>query len=454
MERVILHCDCNSFYASVELLDYPALQNVPVAVCGDPKSRHGIILAKNEPAKQLGVKTAETIWQAKQKAPGLVTLPPHHDLYAKYSRRVNEIYGQYTDLVEPFGIDESWLDVTDSATVKGDGYSIAKEISNRMKSELGITVSIGVSFNKIFAKLNLIALAIAKKLKVDRFDFAKRMIREKVYECFDVPNNLIDLYKRMCKDFGVECKIDGNLYMEDAVLLCILRECVSEMAIKMDIRHIVIDEVQEYPILFIDFLLRNFGRAQFSMFGDKYQRTNPVGIDDLEQIVKLNAIWGDSKLYTLDNTYRSSEEIVEYSSKIIGSPRHNVFRYSNGQAVEEVLMGDDVCQVVSQVAMILEKIIGNKGTIGIIVGDDEFGQEFYNELSKICPHRVSFIKNAEDEACGQVQILPVILSKGLEFDTVIVIENGGLFNSELGTNLRYIACTRAINKLYVLKHKD
>lgn len=311
-----------------------------------------------------------------------------------------------------------------------------------------------VDGNKIFAKLNLIALAIAKKLKVDRFDFAKRMIREKVYECFDVPNNLIDLYKRMCKDFGVECKIDGNLYMEDAVLLCILRECVSEMAIKMDIRHIVIDEVQEYPILFIDFLLRNFGRAQFSMFGDKYQRTNPVGIDDLEQIVKLNAIWGDSKLYTLDNTYRSSEEIVEYSSKIIGSPRHNVFRYSNGQDVEEVLMGDDVCQVVSQVAMILEKIIGNKGTIGIIVGDDEFGQEFYNELSKICPHRVSFIKNAEDEACGQVQILPVILSKGLEFDTVIVIENGGLFNSELGTNLRYIACTRAINKLYVLKHKD
>ena len=153
-DRVILHCDLNCFYASVELLDYPALQNVPVAVCGDPKSRHGIILAKNEPAKQLGVKTAETIWQAKQKAPGLVTLPPHHDLYAKYSRRVNEIYGQYTDLVEPFGIDESWLDITGSMHLfGGDPKTVADMIRNRIREELGLTISVGVSFNKVFAKL-------------------------------------------------------------------------------------------------------------------------------------------------------------------------------------------------------------------------------------------------------------------------------------------------------------
>ena len=118
-DRIIFHCDLNCFFASVELLDKPALQNVPVAVCGDPASRHGIILAKNEPAKQMGVQTAETVWQAKQKCPHLVLLPPHHSLYADYSRRVNAIYGQYTDLVEPFGIDESWLDVTGSLHLFG-----------------------------------------------------------------------------------------------------------------------------------------------------------------------------------------------------------------------------------------------------------------------------------------------------------------------------------------------
>ncbi len=153
-DRVILHCDLNCFYASVELLDYPALRDVPVAVCGDPKSRHGIILAKNEAAKQLGVKTAETIWQAKQKAPHLITLPPHHKLYAQYSRRVNEIYGQYTDLVEPFGIDESWLDITGSMHLFGnDATAIADALRERIKRELGLTISVGVSFNKVFAKL-------------------------------------------------------------------------------------------------------------------------------------------------------------------------------------------------------------------------------------------------------------------------------------------------------------
>ncbi len=109
MDRVILHCDLNSFYASVELLDHPELKKLPVAVCGDPSSRHGIILAKNDPAKGFGVRTAETIWQARKKCPELILLPPHHRLYREYSRKVNAIYDEYTDLVEPFGIDESWL---------------------------------------------------------------------------------------------------------------------------------------------------------------------------------------------------------------------------------------------------------------------------------------------------------------------------------------------------------
>ncbi len=153
-ERVILHCDLNSFFASVELLDKPALRDVPVAVCGDPKSRHGIILAKNESAKKMGVKTAETLWQARKKCPALVLLPPHHRLYEEYSRRVNEIYDRFTDLVEPFGIDESWLDVTGSLHLfGGDGKALADRIRATIREETGLTVSVGVSFNKVFAKL-------------------------------------------------------------------------------------------------------------------------------------------------------------------------------------------------------------------------------------------------------------------------------------------------------------
>ena len=153
-ERVILHCDLNSFFASVELLDKPTLRDVPVAVCGDPKSRHGIILAKNEPAKKMGVKTAETLWQARKKCPALVLLPPHHRLYEEYSRRVNEIYDRFTDLVEPFGIDESWLDVTGSLHLfGGDGKALADRIRAAIREETGLTVSVGVSFNKVFAKL-------------------------------------------------------------------------------------------------------------------------------------------------------------------------------------------------------------------------------------------------------------------------------------------------------------
>lgn len=154
MSRVILHCDLNSFFASVELLSHPELKELPVAVCGDPASRKGIILAKNEAAKGYGVRTAETIWQARQKCPDLVLLPPHHDRYREYSHLINTIYGQYTDLVEPFGIDESWLDITGSMHLfGGDAAAIADELRRRVRGELGLTLSVGVSFNKVFAKL-------------------------------------------------------------------------------------------------------------------------------------------------------------------------------------------------------------------------------------------------------------------------------------------------------------
>ena len=153
-DRIILHCDLNCFYASVELLSHPDLRDVPTAVCGDPASRHGIILAKNEPAKRFGVRTAETIWQAKKKCPDLVLLPPHHDLYRQYSKKINAVYEQYTDLVEPFGIDESWLDITGTAHLfGGDPKAIADGIRDRVRRECGLTLSVGVSFNKVFAKL-------------------------------------------------------------------------------------------------------------------------------------------------------------------------------------------------------------------------------------------------------------------------------------------------------------
>ena len=153
MKRVILHCDCNNFFASVETVLNPAFKNVPMAVCGSEEDRHGIVLAKNELAKKYGIKTAETVHSAKRKCPNLVTCPPHHSLYEEYSKRVNEIYSRYTDMIEPFGIDESWLDVTASRKLFGSGEQIAEMIRREVKETLGITVSIGVSFNKIFAKL-------------------------------------------------------------------------------------------------------------------------------------------------------------------------------------------------------------------------------------------------------------------------------------------------------------
>lgn len=153
MSRTILHSDCNCFYASVELLHHPELRGKPVAVGGDPEARHGIVLTADYAAKRRGVKTGMALWQARQVCPDIIFLPPRMDLYLRFSRMAQEIYAEYTDKREPYGIDESWLDVTDSVSLKGDGYHIAQEISCRMKKELGITVSVGVSFNKIFAKL-------------------------------------------------------------------------------------------------------------------------------------------------------------------------------------------------------------------------------------------------------------------------------------------------------------
>ena len=153
MLRTILHSDMNSCYASIEAKLNPKLKNKAMAVCGDPKNRHGIILAKSQEAKIMGVKTGEAIWHAKIKCPNLILVPPHYEKYLEFSRKARKIYYSYTNRVEPFGLDECWLDVSESLKLFGSGEEIANEIRKRMKNELGITVSVGVSFNKVFAKL-------------------------------------------------------------------------------------------------------------------------------------------------------------------------------------------------------------------------------------------------------------------------------------------------------------
>ena len=153
LDRTILHCDLNNFYASVECVQNPTLWDKPMAVTGNPRTRHGIILAKNNVAKAKGVKTAQTIWEAKKLCPDLICLPPQFNLYQEYSRRVREIYLRFTDQVESFGPDECWLDVTHSLRLFGTGEQIADKLRALVREETGLTISVGVSFNKYFAKL-------------------------------------------------------------------------------------------------------------------------------------------------------------------------------------------------------------------------------------------------------------------------------------------------------------
>ncbi len=151
-DRVILHCDLNNFYATAACRQNPELKGLPLAVCGNPAHRHGIVLAKSEEAKKYGVKTGEVLWQAQQKCPGLVTVPPDFSQYTRLSKEIQELYRTFTDQVEPFGIDECWLDVTGSSHLFGSGRDIADRLRQLVKDH-DLTISVGVSFNKIFAKL-------------------------------------------------------------------------------------------------------------------------------------------------------------------------------------------------------------------------------------------------------------------------------------------------------------
>ncbi|RBP42846.1 DNA polymerase Y family protein [Garciella nitratireducens] len=186
MERVILHADMNNCYASIETKLNPKLKGVPIAVCGRREDRHGIVLAKSQEAKVLGVKTGEAIWEAKLKCPDLLIVPPNYDEYLKHSRWARDIYYDYSNQVEPYGIDECWLDVSGSIHLFGKGRDIAEEIRNRIKKELGITVSIGVSFNKIFAKLGSDMKKPDAVTEIAREDFKEKIWNLPVEELLGV----------------------------------------------------------------------------------------------------------------------------------------------------------------------------------------------------------------------------------------------------------------------------
>lgn len=228
-ERVILHIDMNNFYASVECLLNPSLKNYAVAVAGDPNKRTGIILAKNYLAKVYGVKTGDVIWEAKQKCPSLITVSPHYDKYQEYSEKAHKIYYSYTDLIEPFGIDECWLDVTNSLKLFNcTAVELAKRIQKQVFDELGLSVSIGVSWGKTLAKLGSDMkkpmglteinkdnhIDIIKKLKVEDMIMVGRHIAKKLHS-MNV-NTLYDLYllkpEFLRKHFGVV-----GVYLHNAV---------------------------------------------------------------------------------------------------------------------------------------------------------------------------------------------------------------------------------------------
>lgn len=220
MDKVIFHVDMNNFYASVECLLNPSLKNYAVAVAGNPVKRTGIILAKNYLAKVYGVKTGDVIWEAKKKCPTLICVAPHFDKYEEFSKRAHDIYYKYTDLIEPFGIDECWLDVTGSLKLFNcTPVELAQKIQNEVKNCLGLSVSIGVSFSKTLAKLGSDMkkpmgltvidrnnhLEILKKVKVEDMIMVGKHTAKKLHD-MNI-NTLFDLYNQtsefLTKKFGI-----------------------------------------------------------------------------------------------------------------------------------------------------------------------------------------------------------------------------------------------------------
>ena len=209
MKTDVLHCDANNFYASVEMAKDPSLRGKNLAVCGDPQKRHGIILAKSEGAKRLGVKTGQTIREAQERCPDLILIPPDFPSYVKYSKALFNLYTSYTDRVESFGLDECWLDVSGSHTLFGSSEHIAEELRRRAREELGITISVGVSFTKVFAKLG------SDYKKPD----AQTLISEENYKEIAWPLPVQDILMVGAGEHSVGIRTIGDLARTDEALL-------------------------------------------------------------------------------------------------------------------------------------------------------------------------------------------------------------------------------------------
>ncbi len=311
----------------------------------------------------------------------------------------------------------------------------------------------GFKETKFRERIRLVTEAVCNQFGVERPHYVEQVM-ENVEEKLNFPVRLEKLYNRFLTDSGFSAmNLDSKINFEDAVLMCVLKELSQELVLKMDVKHIVLDEAQDYPLLFIDFLMRVFRHANFSVFGDIFQKTMPGELESLADICKLDSLRERPTFIELDKTYRSSEEIVEYASALIGSPRHNAFRLKNGNPVVELTLAKDNKGIAKKVLSLLESQLAEKGNIGVITGDIESASAMFEELKKALGEQVSFVKNASDSATSKVQIIPVALCKGLEFGSVIVVRKGKLFQTQLKTNFEYIACTRAINKLAVLKER-
>lgn len=242
-ERVILHSDVNNFFASVECSNRPELKDKPVAVTGNPKKRTGIILAKNEIAKKFGVSTGQVIGEAQAICPDLVCLPPHYDLYEEISEKLHQLYLHYTNLVEPLGLDECWLDVTDSLKyLKMTGKEIADEIREKVKKEFGFTVSVGVSFSKIFAKLGSDLRKPDYTTVISKNDYKKIT--------YNLPlNSIVGIGRRLEKKFSsIDVKTIGDFVkLEDAFLSHLMG--INGTNLKKALLGENIDEVADYYTL-------------------------------------------------------------------------------------------------------------------------------------------------------------------------------------------------------------
>lgn len=242
-ERIILHSDVNNFFASVECSNRPELKDKPVAVTGNPKKRTGIILAKNEIAKKFGVSTGQVIGEAQAICPDLVCLPPHYDLYEEISEKLHQLYLQYTNLVEPLGLDECWLDVTDSLKyLKMTGKEIADEIREKVKKEFGFTVSVSVSFSKIFAKLGSDLRKPDYTTVISKNDYKKIT--------YNLPlNSIVGIGRRLEKKFSsIDVKTIGDFVkLEDSFLSHLMG--INGTNLKKALLGENIDEVADYYAL-------------------------------------------------------------------------------------------------------------------------------------------------------------------------------------------------------------